>query len=206
MPTATANLLQLLDLLQSRPSLTGPEAAARLGVDRRTVRRYVAALQDLGIPVEGERGVGGGYRLRPGYRLPPLMLDADEAAVVALGLAAARRLGLGDAASADAALAKIRRVLPDALRRRVEALDDVLGFTMAGAAPAGVPGRGCWRWPTPRRAAGACASPTRRSRASAPSARRVRAASSRTPAAGTSRPSTTAATRRGPSAWTGWMA
>ena len=57
----------------------------QLGIDARTVRRYVAALQDLGIPVEGQRGVGGGYRIRPGYRLPPLMLSDDEAVVVALG-------------------------------------------------------------------------------------------------------------------------
>ena len=56
-----------------------------VGVDRRPARRYVAALQDLGIPIEGQRGVGGGYRIRPGYRLPPLMLTDDEAVVVALG-------------------------------------------------------------------------------------------------------------------------
>jgi predicted DNA-binding transcriptional regulator YafY len=138
-PTSTGKLLELLDLLQSRPLATGREAAERLGVDRRTVRRYVAALQELGIPVEGDRGVGGGYRLRPGFRLPPLMLDDSEAAVVAVGLAAARRLGLGDAADVDAALAKIRRVLPAALRGRVEALDHVLGFTVTGDA-AQVPG------------------------------------------------------------------
>jgi predicted DNA-binding transcriptional regulator YafY len=137
--TSTAKLLELLDLLQSRPLATGRDAAERLGVDRRTVRRYVAALQALGIPVEGERGVGGGYRLRPGFRLPPLMLDDSEAAVVAVGLAAARRLGLGDAADVEAALAKIRRVLPAGLRGRVEALDHVLGFTVTGDAAA-VPG------------------------------------------------------------------
>ena len=55
-------------------SSTGREIADRLEIDRRTVRRYVAALQELGIPVEGQRGVGGGYRMRPGFRLPPLML------------------------------------------------------------------------------------------------------------------------------------
>jgi predicted DNA-binding transcriptional regulator YafY len=138
--TPTGNLLRLLDLLQSRPSVSGAELACELGVDRRTVRRYVATLVELDIPVEGERGVGGGYRLRPGFRLPPLMLDDDEAAVVALGLAAARRLGLGDVASVDSALAKIRRVLPEALRGRVEALDDALGFIAAPEGAAAVPG------------------------------------------------------------------
>ena len=77
------------------------------------MRRYVAALQELGIPVEGQRGVGGGYRMRPGYRLPPLMLTDDEAVAVVLGLLArAARLGVGGAV--DGALAKIHRVLPDA--------------------------------------------------------------------------------------------
>ena len=92
--TPTARLLELLELLQTQPLTTGTEIADRLGIDRRTVRRYVTALQDLGIPVEGQRGVGGGYRIRPGYRLPPLMLDDDEAVVVALGVIAAGRLGL----------------------------------------------------------------------------------------------------------------
>ena len=126
----TSRLLELLEVLQTQPLTTGRELADRLGIDRRTVRRYVTALQELGIPVEGERGVGGGYRLRPGYRLPPLMLDDDEATVVVLGLVTARRLGLDSAgASVDGALAKIHRVLPDTLRRRVEALEAALGFT-----------------------------------------------------------------------------
>lgn len=81
--------------------------------------------------------MGGGYRLRPGYRLPPLMLGDDEAIAVVLGLVAARRQGLN---SADGALAKIQRVLPDALRRRVEALETTLGFTMPPTAGAPVAG------------------------------------------------------------------
>lgn len=136
--TPTARLLELLELLQTQTVATGSEIADRLGVDRRTVRRYVAALHELGIPIDGQRGVGGGYRIRPGYRLPPLMLSDDEAVVVALGVVAARRLGIaGSAESVDGALAKIHRVLPDGLRRRVEALETTLDFTTA--APAGTP-------------------------------------------------------------------
>jgi predicted DNA-binding transcriptional regulator YafY len=127
MPTSASRLLELLDLLQAQPLTTGREISDRLEVDRRTVRRYIATLQELGIPIEGERGVGGGYRLRPGFRLPPLMLRDDEATAVVLGLIAAERQGL---ASAGEALAKIHRVLPDALRRRVEALETTLGFTV----------------------------------------------------------------------------
>ena len=126
----TARLLELLELLQAQTLTTGREIAERLGIDPRTARRYVTALQDLGIPVEGQRGVGGGYRIRPGYRLPPLMLSDDEAVVVALGVVAAGRLGLaGSAEAVDGAQAKIHRVLPDGLRRRVEALETTLGFT-----------------------------------------------------------------------------
>ena len=137
MPTPAARLLELLELLQTQPLTTGREIADRLEIDRRTVRRYVATLQDLGIPVEGERGVGGGYRIRPGYRLPPLMLSGDEAIAVVLGLIAADRQGLS---SAGAALTKIHRVLPDTLRRRVEALETTLGFTLPPTAGAPVAG------------------------------------------------------------------
>ena len=141
MQTPTARLLELLELLQTQPLTTGTEVADRLGIDRRTVRRYVTALQDLGIPVEGQRGVGGGYRIRPGYRLPPLMLDDDEAVVVALGVMAAGRLGLtASTESVDGALAKIHRVLPDGLRRRVEALETTLDFTTAASDSAPVTG------------------------------------------------------------------
>jgi predicted DNA-binding transcriptional regulator YafY len=81
----TDRVLALLEALQDRPSATGPELAAALGVDTRTIRRDISALRSLGIPVEGERGRGGSYRLRPGYRVPPLMFTTREAAAVALG-------------------------------------------------------------------------------------------------------------------------
>jgi predicted DNA-binding transcriptional regulator YafY len=138
MLTPTARLLELLELLQAQTLITGREISERLSIDGRTVRRYVAALQALGIPVEGQRGVGGGYRIRPGFRLPPLMLSDDEAVVVALGVVAAGRLGLtASSDTVDGAQAKIHRVLPNGLRRRVEALEATLDFTTA--APVGAP-------------------------------------------------------------------
>ncbi len=141
MGSPTSRLLALLESLQAQPVATGTELAARLDVDARTVRRYIVALQDLGIPIEGQRGTGGGYRLRPGYRLPPLMLTDDEAVVVVLGLVAARRLGLDtESAAADGALAKLVRVLPDGLRRQAEALEHTLGFTAGAVAGAPVTG------------------------------------------------------------------
>jgi predicted DNA-binding transcriptional regulator YafY len=139
--TPTARLLELLELLQAQPLITGREISDRLEIDPRTVRRYVGALQDLGIPIEGQRGVGGGYRIRPGFRLPPLMLTDDEAVAVALGVQAAGRLGLsGSTEAVEGALVKIHRVLPDGLRRRVEALEATLDFTSSARRGAPVKG------------------------------------------------------------------
>jgi len=127
----TARVLALLDLLQSGGTHPVRTLADRLGVDERTVRRYAEHLTDLGIPVQALRGRYGGYRLAPGYKLPPLMLTDDEAVAVALGLVAGRRVGLATAtaAAADSALAKVQRVLPGALTRRLDALLSTLDFT-----------------------------------------------------------------------------
>jgi predicted DNA-binding transcriptional regulator YafY len=139
--TPTARLLELLELLQGQPLITGRELADRLEIDARTVRRYIEALQQLGIPVEGQRGVGGGYRIRPGFRLPPLMLTDDEAVAVALGVQAAGRLGLsGSPDAVEGALGKIHRVLPDVLRRQVEALEATLDYTASSTKGAPVAG------------------------------------------------------------------
>ncbi|GEL26630.1 transcriptional regulator [Pseudonocardia sulfidoxydans NBRC 16205] len=130
MAPSASRVLALLELLQARPGLTGPELAQRLDIDERTVRRHLRTLDDLGVPVVARRGRHGGYRLLPGYRLPPLMLTGDEAVAVVLGLLAAERTGLHAAAPAVAAArAKLERVLPDTVRDQVRAVADVLGFT-----------------------------------------------------------------------------
>ncbi len=85
MPRPTARVLALLELLQSGGTRTVGDLADRLGVDERTVRRYVAHLLELDVPVESVRGRYGGYRLGAGYRLPPLMLTDDEAVAVLVG-------------------------------------------------------------------------------------------------------------------------
>jgi predicted DNA-binding transcriptional regulator YafY len=131
----TSRVLAMLELLQARRQLSGAELAAGIGVDQRTVRRYALRLADLGIPVTAERGRYGGYRLLPGYRLPPLMLTDDEAAAVVIGLLAAERLGQ-PVAGITTALAKIQRVLPTALSERVAALRQTLGFTQHQRKPA----------------------------------------------------------------------
>ncbi len=128
----TTRVLTVLELLQARGRLSGPEIAERLEVDLRTVRRYVTMLQDLGIPVEAERGRHGGYRLRPGYRLPPLVFTDDEALALTLGLLSARRLGLMTTPSTvESALAKLERVLPPDVRARVTAVQETLTIDQA---------------------------------------------------------------------------
>jgi predicted DNA-binding transcriptional regulator YafY len=124
-------VLSMLELLQAHHRLGGRDLAERLGVDERTVRRYATTLADLGIPVAAERGRYGGYRLAPGYKLPPLMLTDDEAVAVVLGLLAAERLNLSTAAPATAAaFAKILRVLPTSLAARLAAIQEILGWTL----------------------------------------------------------------------------
>ncbi|GAA1789348.1 YafY family transcriptional regulator [Planosporangium flavigriseum] len=124
MARPTARVLALLEILQSGGAFSVADLARRLGVDERTVRRYTTHLLDLGIPVEARRGRYGGYRLAPGYKLPPLMLTDEEAVAIVLGLAAGRRAGLvtADHTATESATAKLRRVLPAALARRIDAL------------------------------------------------------------------------------------
>ncbi|KOU11906.1 MULTISPECIES: helix-turn-helix transcriptional regulator [unclassified Streptomyces] len=131
MPQPTGRVLTLLELLQSGGTRTVAELADRLGVEGRTVRRYVDQLIDLDLPVESVRGRYGGYRLAPGYRLPPLMLSDDEALAVVLGLVAGRRAGLTTAerTAGETASAKIRRVLPRHIARRLDTLLEALAFT-----------------------------------------------------------------------------
>ncbi|MFI9449115.1 helix-turn-helix transcriptional regulator [Amycolatopsis sp. NPDC052450] len=126
-----ARVLALLEILQSGGTHTVAELAGRLDVDERTVRRYAEHLLDLDIPVRSVRGRYGGYRLAPGYRMPPLMLTGEEALAVLLGLVAGRRAGLitTSVAAVESAAAKVRRVLPEALGRRLDALLETADFT-----------------------------------------------------------------------------
>jgi predicted DNA-binding transcriptional regulator YafY len=120
----TARVLALLEVLQTGGLHTVGDLAARLGVDERTLRRYVAHLADLDVPVETVRGRYGGVRLVPGHRMPPLMLTGEEALAVVLGLVAGRRAGLlpTSLVAVESAAAKLRRVLPATLSSRLEAV------------------------------------------------------------------------------------
>ena len=119
----SSRLLQLLSLLQARREWPGSALAERLEASGRTIRRDVGRLRDLGYPVESTSGPAGGYRLRAGSAMPPLLLDDDEAIAIAVGLGTAARASVtGIEESAVRALVKLEQVLPAHLRRRVRAL------------------------------------------------------------------------------------
>ncbi len=121
--TTTERVLRLLSLLQRRPSWTATELAAELGVTDRSVRRDVERLRALGYPVHATAGVGGGYQLGAGTRLPPLLFDDEEAIATAVSLrlaAGGTVAGAGEAALR--ALAKLEQVMPPRLRAEVRAV------------------------------------------------------------------------------------
>lgn len=119
----TARTLRLLSWLQTHKFWPGGELAARLEVSARTLRRDIDRLRELGYPVDATPGVAGGYRLATGSHLPPLLLDDDEAVAIAVGLRAAAGAAVeGIEDTTVRALAKLEQVLPDRLRRRVNAL------------------------------------------------------------------------------------
>ncbi|WP_307363100.1 helix-turn-helix transcriptional regulator [Microbacterium murale] len=140
MADTTARALQLLELLQSAQLRTAAELAERLGVDERTIRRDVTRLQDLEVPVETLRGRYGGYRLAPGERVLPLMFSNEEVVAVFLGLARAQADSHAPEIAAQTALAKIKRALPIADARRIDALLGVMTRTTQHATVAPDPG------------------------------------------------------------------
>lgn len=134
----TTRVLAVLELLQSHGQISGAELAQHLDVDRRTVRRYISVLEELGIPVTTEQGRYGGYRLIAGFKLPPMMFTEEETLAVSLGLVAARQLGLASSAPAIASVqAKLERVMPDNLKRRVRGVSETTRVIL----PRGEPSR-----------------------------------------------------------------
>jgi predicted DNA-binding transcriptional regulator YafY len=135
MSQTSSRLLQLLSLLQGRRDWPGNELADRLEVSGRTIRRDVERLRQLGYPVDSLTGPAGGYRLRAGTAMPPLLLDDDEAIAIAVGLRTAARASVtGIEETAVRALVKLEQILPAHLRRRVSALGSAT-FTLPVGGP-----------------------------------------------------------------------
>jgi predicted DNA-binding transcriptional regulator YafY len=131
MYSPTTRLLTVLELLQSYKQMSGSEIARRLEVDKRTVRRYIVQLQDMGIPIEAERGPYGAYQIERGYKLPPLMFTDAEAVALTLGLLAIREFRFPvEAAAVEGALAKTERVMPEKLLGQARALQEAITFNV----------------------------------------------------------------------------
>jgi len=129
MYSPTTRLLTILELLQSYKRMSGSEIARRLEVNKRTVRRYIVMLQDMGIPIEAERGPYGSYQLERGFKMPPLMFTDSEAIALTLGLLAIRELQFPvDVASVEGALAKTERVMPERLFNQARGLQEAITF------------------------------------------------------------------------------
>jgi predicted DNA-binding transcriptional regulator YafY len=136
MANTSSRTLRLLSLLQTHRFWPGDELADRLGVSARTLRRDVDRLRELGYPVDARRGIDGGYQLAAGAALPPLVLDDDEAVALSIGLrAAAQGAVVGIEEASVRALAKVARIMPPHLRRRVEALRQMTIPAVWGSAP-----------------------------------------------------------------------
>lgn len=122
-------VLTVLEMLQARDRITGAEIAEQLEVDSRSVRRYIKQLQEMGIPVESERGRYGAYRLDTGYRLPPLMFQEDEITAIIVGLLVIRAFHFPlEPTDIAGALAKIKRSVPKQFFEKVQAIQDVMYF------------------------------------------------------------------------------
>jgi predicted DNA-binding transcriptional regulator YafY len=129
MYSPTTRLLTILELLQSHPHMNGTDIATRLEISKRTVRRYIVMLQDMGIPIEAERGPEGMYYLGRSYKLPPLMFNNTEAVALVLGLLVIRAFHIPvESASVEGVLAKIERVMPETLLEQVRALQYAITF------------------------------------------------------------------------------
>lgn len=129
-------LLKLLGLLEGRIDWTAEELARRLEVTPRTIRRDITRLRDLGYPVEAVAGPGGGYRLGAGGKLPPLLLDDDEALAVALGLRVSATTAVGGLEDSSlSALAKLEHVLPARLRSRLEDISEATTSMLGASRP-----------------------------------------------------------------------
>src|ERR1700736_5094935 len=135
MSHTSSRLLELLSLLQGGRDGPGEQLAERLEVSGRTIRRDIERLRQLGYPVESLTGPAGGYRLRAGSAMPPLLLDDEEAIAIAVGLRTAAGASVsGIEETAVRALVKLEQVMPAHLRRRVGALGSAT-FTLPVAGP-----------------------------------------------------------------------
>jgi predicted DNA-binding transcriptional regulator YafY len=121
MANTASRLITLILLLQNRPNQKASELASKLGVSLRTIHRYFAMLDEMGIPVYAERGPYGGFSLVRGYKLPPLVFSLEEAVAVYLGTSLVHEMW-GDLyrEAAQGAMAKLENLLPNEQRNEID--------------------------------------------------------------------------------------
>ncbi|RZK47215.1 MAG: YafY family transcriptional regulator [Pedobacter sp.] len=100
----------ILTHLQSKKKVTAQDIADRFNISLRTVYRDVKALEESGVPVIGEAGIG--YSVMEGYRLPPVMFTREEASALIMGAKLAEQFtDQSIRKHFDGALFKIKAVL-----------------------------------------------------------------------------------------------
>jgi predicted DNA-binding transcriptional regulator YafY len=100
--------------------------AADLGVSIRSLYRDIATLQQQGANIEGEPGIG--YRLKPGFVLPPLMFRDEEIEALILGMRWVAEQGDERLAlAANDVLAKVDAVVPAELREALQSSGLLIG-------------------------------------------------------------------------------
>ena len=129
-------LFQIVNVVRRRrTATTATHLAERLGVSERTVYRDIRDLILAGTPIDGEAGVG--YRIRPGYDLPPLMFDRDEIQALVLGARIVRQFGDPALARAsDAILGKVAAIVPKDLAPLVSETRLFVASTVGAASSA----------------------------------------------------------------------
>jgi len=130
----TTRVLALLELLQNHGQVSGGDLAQMLDIDRRSLRRYIVTLEEMGIPIMTLRGRHGGYSIMPGFKLPPMMFNEEEGFAISIALSAARQMKLLDVASSiESARAKLQRILPEQIRQRLATSDAAVELNLQSA-------------------------------------------------------------------------
>lgn len=118
-------LFQIVQNLHHERVITAHTLAEQLEVSERTIYRDIQDLSLSGVPIASETGQG--YRLMPGYRLPPLMFSEEELEALLLGARMVRAwTDKGLAHSAHQALQKIKHILPETLKPQLERHDMIV--------------------------------------------------------------------------------
>jgi predicted DNA-binding transcriptional regulator YafY len=117
----TERLFALAEYLRGRRTgVTAETLAERFGVTVRTMYRDLDALRAASLPLEAERGRGGGYALERSYSLPPVNFTPREAALlVALGRFASDMRLLPFTETLASALDKVRAALSTSAQREL---------------------------------------------------------------------------------------